>query len=50
MDKMNFYPEWVEKYHVDTKVLSACIEQWDYFYQNERGWIYLCRPWPGIVV
>lgn len=50
MNGTDFYPEWVENYHVDTRKLSACIEQWDYLYQKEKGWIYLCRPWPGIVV
>lgn len=50
MDKMNLYPEWVEKYHVDTTELSDCIEQWDYLYRGQKGQIYLCRPWAGIMV
>lgn len=48
--EMRFRPEWVEKYHANTAVLSDCVEQWDYLYREERGTIYLCRPWPGIAV
>ena len=50
MSKTEFYPEWIEKYHVDTLGLSECIERWDYLYQKQKGQIYLCRPWPGITV
>lgn len=50
MSETEFYPEWVEKYHVDTTKLSDCIERWDYLYQKQKGQIYLCRPWPGIAV
>lgn len=48
--KPDFQPEWIEKYHVKTSVLSDCVEQHDYIYQTERGSIYLCRPWFGIAV
>lgn len=48
--KMKFRPEWIEKYHAKTLVLSDCVEQWDYLYQGEKGTIYLCRPWSGIAV
>lgn len=47
---LKFHPEWVERYHAKTTVLSNCVEQWDYLYQAERGTIYLCRPWRGIAV
>ena len=50
MNEMEFYPEWVENYHVDTRALSACIEQRDYLYLKQKGQIYLCRPWTGIAV
>lgn len=50
MNEMEFYPEWVENYHVDTRELSACIEQRDYLYLKQKGQIYLCRPWTGIAV
>ena len=50
MSGMDFYPEWVEKYHVNTTKLSECIEQWDYLYQKQKGQIFLCRLWPGIMV
>lgn len=47
---MEFRPEWVEKYHASTVILSDCVERWEYLYQKEKGTIYLCRPWPGIAV
>ena len=50
MSKTEFYPEWIEKYHVNTLGLSECIERWDYLYQKQKGQIYLCRPWPVITV
>ena len=37
MSKTEFYPEWIEKYHVDTLGLSECIERWDYLYQKTEG-------------
>ena len=45
-----FRPEWIEKYHVNTVILSDCVEQCEYLYQTERGTIYLCRPWRGITI
>lgn len=48
--KDDFRPQWIEQYHVNTVVLSSCVEQWEYLYQKERGTIYLCRPWQGIMV
>lgn len=50
MSEMQFYPEWIEKHHVNTTKLSEYVEQWDYMYRKEKGQIYLCRPWPGIMV
>lgn len=47
---MDFYPAWVEKYHIDTRRLSECVEQMDYLYRKEKGHIYLCRPWHGVAV
>ena len=47
---MKFQPEWIEKYRIDTQVLSDCVERQDYLYQKERGAMWLCRLWPGIAV
>lgn len=41
-------PEWVDNYCIGKEVLSDCIERWRYTYQNEYGYIYICRPYPGI--
>lgn len=48
--RMEFQPEWIEKYHVSTHTLSDCVVRQDYLYQEEKGSIWLCRPWPGIAV
>lgn len=48
--EMKFQPEWIERYHVKSAALSDCVERLDYLYQTETGTIYLCSPWPGIVV
>lgn len=50
MNETNFYPEWVEKYHVDTTKLSECVERWDYLYRKQKGHIYLCRLWASVTV
>lgn len=48
--KADFQPQWVEKYHMRTSVLSDCVERWDYLYQMEKGSIYICSLWPGVAV
>lgn len=41
-------PEWVDHYCVKRESLSGCVDRWEYRYEKERGYIYLCRPYPGV--
>lgn len=41
-------PEWIEGYCVKREKLSACVERWEYSFQGEYGYIYICTPFPGV--
>ena len=41
-------PEWVEKYCIEKEVLSSCIDKWTFTYRKEKGYIYICMPYPGV--
>lgn len=41
-------PEWIDSYCVEREALSDCVERWKYAYQKEYGYIYICKPYPGV--
>lgn len=41
-------PEWIDNYCIGREKLSDCIEKWRYSFQEEYGYIYICKPFPGI--
>lgn len=41
-------PEWVEHYCVGRESVSDCVEKWKYTFRKEYGYIYSCKPFPGI--
>lgn len=49
MDNRSFVkPEWIDSYCVERKDLSDCVGKWTYAYQKEYGYMYICKPYPGI--
>lgn len=43
-------PEWIEDYCVGKTKLSECIDKYEYSWKGEFGYIYFCRPWPGVLL
>lgn len=41
-------PEWIANYCIKSERLSDCVSRWEYSYQNEYGYIYVCRPYEGV--
>lgn len=41
-------PEWVDHYCIGREELSECVGKWKYTYKKEYGYIYICKPYPGI--
>lgn len=41
-------PEWIANYCVRKERLSDCVDRWEYSFQRECGYIYLCKPFPGV--
>lgn len=41
-------PEWIDHYCVKREALSDCVERWRYDFEREHGFIYICKPYPGV--
>lgn len=41
-------PQWVNRYCIEKESLSDCVDRWKYSYRKEYGYIYICKPYPGI--